>query len=217
VRAVLCVCSSSEVKAILHYLDDSDIDKDSGVEILQVLFNMLASINAPKRLSTSTVDKSTSIAAESILDHLIAFGGVIRLIGMLKRENLQCRVWVLKVVAKMLQLCAPTPRRRDSLLRGEFLLGDTSTMGSFWSVLKIAKQHLQVFAFSEPIYHTLLEVLLELPSACTTNPLENLDEPLIRNAATLAMIFELLCTPGMSPCVWYACVRVFADPLVQCG
>ena len=200
----VCTHSSAEVKSILHYLEDSEIDKDNGVEILQILFAMLTNMSAPKKPSSTTGSDKTTAPAETILDHLAAFGGCVRFVALLKRENLSCRVWAIMVITKILQLSASNPRRRESFLRGEFLVGESlssssggvGTMGNNWSVLKIAKQHLQTFPFSETMYYALLEMLLELPTSTSANPLEHLDEPTIRNPATLLIIFELLCAPG---------------------
>jgi len=160
----VCTHSSAEVKSILHYLEDSEIDKDNGVEILQILFAMLTNMSAPKKPSSTTGSDKTTAPAETILDHLAAFGGCVRFVALL-----------------------------ESLSSSS---GGVGTMGNNWSVLKIAKQHLQTFPFSETMYYALLEMLLELPTSTSANPLEHLDEPTIRNPATLLIIFELLCAPG---------------------
>lgn len=188
----------AETQALVVYLHNCS-DPDQLIDVLQMLLSMFESAPtgfSPTAASSSSSSLSLSGASSSsgssstvvsdspeLVQHLLRLGGLNIFLGLLHHENQVVRVWSIKCVGKLLQLSTGKTRAD--------LLADNSVVGM--------KKLLQFYPFTEPIYTSVLEVLVE-----RINPIHIRDPTEIDAKASLqfkhpemvATIFELTCIGG---------------------
>lgn len=116
-------------------------------------------------------DKSGPIVAQ----HIIKGIGMGPVVSLASRKAESVCVWSLKLLAKLLQVC-----------------GERNIPQGAWLVL--VKSFLQGRHLTRDLYFVLLEIALEVvDTASLTNPIQQAQDQLMKNAAAMSAILELLC------------------------